>query len=417
MAYSELLKDFKRIRDYLREFFVYGFKSRVEYNAKSVRGYDNERRRIESWLGDFMSFHRDTSGKNVFISVDSRTILHNPLYKAFKAKTFTAIDVALHFFVMDILTGNIKLTLRGILEKITDDYLSFFDNSMTLDESTLRKKLQEYENLGLISSEKSGRQLIYSRTSDITNLDNWKDAIAFFSEADPLGVIGSYLLDKYCSTPGYFRFKHHYILHAMESEVLYDLLEAISEKRRVELNIFTARHGKASAHIVMPLKIYISTQNARRYLLAYNYRSKRAIFYRLDSVKDIKLKEHEPEFEKYREKAKYLKKKLWGVAIPAKESVDHIEIDVRIENDEEYILRRMEREKRNGKIAFLGDHLYRFTADVCDATEMLPWIRTFIGRISAFRCDNSNVEETFHKDLYEMEHMYGVGEADKNVIL
>ena len=80
MAYSELVKDFKRIRDYLREFFVYGFKNRVEYNAKSARGYDNERRRIESWLGDFMSFHRDASGKTVFLSKDAPSFSsrHNP---------------------------------------------------------------------------------------------------------------------------------------------------------------------------------------------------------------------------------------------------------------------------------------------------------------------------------------------------
>lgn len=89
MAYSELVKSFERIRSYMREFYVYGFKSREEYSIKSARSYDNERRRIESWIGDFMSFHQDTSGKNVFLSVDSRRIPHNPLHKAFKAKSFT----------------------------------------------------------------------------------------------------------------------------------------------------------------------------------------------------------------------------------------------------------------------------------------------------------------------------------------
>ena len=48
MAYSELIKNFERIRDYMREFYVYGFKSREEYDTKSARSYDNERRRIES---------------------------------------------------------------------------------------------------------------------------------------------------------------------------------------------------------------------------------------------------------------------------------------------------------------------------------------------------------------------------------
>lgn len=69
MAYSELVKSFERIRNYMREFYVYGFKSREEYGMKSARSYDNERRRIESWLGDYMSFHQEPSGKKVFLSI------------------------------------------------------------------------------------------------------------------------------------------------------------------------------------------------------------------------------------------------------------------------------------------------------------------------------------------------------------
>ena len=48
MAYSELIKSFEKIRGYMRDFYVYGFKSREQYDRKSARSYDNERRRIES---------------------------------------------------------------------------------------------------------------------------------------------------------------------------------------------------------------------------------------------------------------------------------------------------------------------------------------------------------------------------------
>ena len=51
MAYRELIKNFEKVRAYMREFYVYGFKSRTEYDTKSARSYDNERRRLESWLG------------------------------------------------------------------------------------------------------------------------------------------------------------------------------------------------------------------------------------------------------------------------------------------------------------------------------------------------------------------------------
>ena len=50
MAYSELIKSFNSIRVYLRSFFVYGFQHRNEFDQKSARSYDNERRRVESWL-------------------------------------------------------------------------------------------------------------------------------------------------------------------------------------------------------------------------------------------------------------------------------------------------------------------------------------------------------------------------------
>lgn len=106
MAYSELIKSFARIRDYMREFYVFGFKSREEFKAKSARSYDNERRRIESWLGDYMAFRQDAAGKNVFLSVDSRQIHHNPLYKAFKAKSFTNKDITL----ADIILTGMGLT-------------------------------------------------------------------------------------------------------------------------------------------------------------------------------------------------------------------------------------------------------------------------------------------------------------------
>ena len=102
MAYSELIKNFDRIRDYMREFYVYGFKSREEYDKKSARSYDNERRRVESWLGGYMRFRQTAKGKAVFLSVDSRVTRRNPLYAAWKTKSFTDGDITLHFLLFDV---------------------------------------------------------------------------------------------------------------------------------------------------------------------------------------------------------------------------------------------------------------------------------------------------------------------------
>ena len=139
MAYTELVKNFNRIRDYMREFYVYGFKSREEYTRKSARSYDDERRRIESWLGDYMRFRRTAEGKNVFLSIDSRISHHNPLYKAWKTKSFTDGDITLHFVIMDIMEMTEEaLPVSEIAEKI-DEYLSAFPEPRVFDESTVRK--------------------------------------------------------------------------------------------------------------------------------------------------------------------------------------------------------------------------------------------------------------------------------------
>ena len=39
---------------------------------------------------------------------------------------------------------------------------------------------------------------------------------------------------------------------------------------------------------------------------------------------------------------------------------------------------------------------------------MIPWIRTFIGRITQLDFSNRTVENTFKNDLEEMYDMYGV---------
>ena len=49
MAFNELIKNFDNIRLLMRDFYVFGFKSRADFADKSARSYDNERRRIESW--------------------------------------------------------------------------------------------------------------------------------------------------------------------------------------------------------------------------------------------------------------------------------------------------------------------------------------------------------------------------------
>jgi len=411
MAYSELVKNFERVRDYMRAFYVYGFKSREEYDEKSARSYDNERRRIESWLGEFMSFHRDAAGKSVFLSVDSRSIPRNPLHKAFKAKSFTAKDITLHFYLLDILAPGQERSLQQIVRCIHEDYLSRFDGGFSVDESTVRKKLKEYERLGLVCGRRCGREVFYRRADDTVDLASWEDALAFFSEEHPLGVVGSFLMDRTESEADPFRFKHHYMLHALDSEILFSLLQAIDAQCAAEIEIHNLRSGRDALCTVCPLKIYISTQTGRQYLLAYHYGVKKPLFYRIDAIKKVTIGSKEKGFADYLEVQRVFDRRLWGVSGGDKSTAEHIEMTLRFGDDEEFIPQRLEREKRHGHVERIDAHTCRFTADVYDASEMLPWLRTFIGRVADLQCSNPEVTRRFYEDLAQMRRMYG-GEED-----
>ena len=402
MAYSELIKNFEKIRDYMREFYVYGFKNRNEYTGKSTRSYDNERRRMESWLGEYMAFRQNAAGKRVFLSVDSRNIGRNPLYKAFKAKSFTAGDITLHFYLLDLLPEEGGYTIGEVMDHLSEDYYAHFDAELP-DESTVRKKLKEYEKLGLICTEKRGREKIYRRCVCDADLASWRDAVAFFSEEDPLGVIGSYLSDRYDDEADHYRFKHHYLLHPLDSEILYELLLAIGEKRKAEVQIKIGEEPHTEE--VLPMKIYISTQWGRRYLLAYHYRYHRCLFYRLDHIGSVKTKEIDTAFDP--EQYETYRNNLWGVSLGETEQLEHIEMTVYVHEKEPFIVGRLEREKRNGTVEKISRHYYRYSADVYDPMEMMPWIRTFIGRIVVLKCSVLAVEKRFYEDMEVMYALYG----------
>ena len=410
--YSESVKNFERVRDYMREFYVYGFKSRDDYTQKSARSYDDERRRLESWLGDYMSFKQTSSGKNVFISIDSRTSQHNPLYRAWKAKSFTDGDITLHFMLMDILPSKSPTDLNGISIKDimakVDDYLTETGSDKTFDESTIRKKLKEYVEEGLVNAQKSGKNMLYSRTAD-HELPN-RDLLDFFSETAPCGVIGSFLLDKGEQTKSLFTFKHHYITSALDSEILCELFLAMSEKRMVTLTAVGRKKDKIKEHHAVPLKILESVQNGRQYLMAFVPSMNRIVSYRTDYIIDVKPEEVCPDFDNLREKLAGMRQHIWGVSTEGHsgERMEHVDFTVHYGDDEQFIHTRLEREKRCGTVDRIDGNTSRFSADVYDCGELVPWIRTFICRIEEIHFSDKELEDQFKKDIKEMYLLYDI---------
>lgn len=417
-SYNELIKNFERVRAYIRDFYLYGFKGREAFGKKSARTYDDERRRIEGLLGDHVGAVRSSAGKTVYLSIDSRSVRRNPIYKAWKAKSFTRGDITLHFILLDILSDpRESCSLAELLRRIDEEYLSAFDAPMVFDESTVRKKLKEYAKAGVVVEQKAGRTMRYRRAEGCDVRDG-ADAIAFFSEVAPCGVLGSFLLDGAGQMPETFCFKHHYLMSALDSEVLSTLFSAMHQKRMVTaLNTPRGRAAERTIRVV-PLCVFASVQNGRQHLLAATeggaIRS-----YRIDFLSEVKLGAVAPSFDAHRARLTDLRERMWGVNVAftpkGKPKAERVTFDIRIGEDEPYILDRLMRERRVGRVERVDAQTYRFTAEVCDTGEMIPWIRSFIGRITAMTLSKRTAEERFKNDLRAMYRMYGIGEEGEDV--
>ena len=99
---------------------------------------------------------------------------------------------------------------------------------------------------------------------------------------------------------------------------------------------------------------------------------------------------------------------MWGVSTQSlsEQKMEHIEFTVAYAKDEEHIHRRLVREKRCGTVEKISDRESKFVADVYDVGELIPWIRTYICRITDLQMSNQNLQEQFWNDIDVMYKLY-----------
>ena len=401
-SFSELIKNFDKTRDYMRDFYIYGFKTRNDFQYKSSRTYDDEKRRIESWLGEFIKCSNSKKGKQVFISCDCGQINENPLYNAYRCKSFTKNDIQLHFFLLDILpedTENNFMSLNEITDKIINEFNIYFEPQ------TIRMKLNEYIKEGIIVSKKSGRSFLYAKSGDTfekfsgNNTEEITDMIKFFSESAPFGVIGNYILKSIKKINDIFMIKHNFIVHTLEDNILLSLCSAIDEKRYVRLENYGKSHKKTLITGI-PIKILVSNQTGRRYIIIYSGSCRRFMSLRLDYIKNVDVLDISENYDYYKEKYNKNSVNCWGTSFGQKRSKDGIEyIKMTLFIDEEkekFILERLKREGRTGTIIKSEKNIFQYYGEFFDVSELSPWIKTFTGRIMNFETNNTALRNRFY---------------------
>ena len=407
--FQELIRSFAKTREYVRDFFVYGFKTRNEFKEKSPRTYDNERRRLESWLGPYVRKDYVSGGSNISLAIDSNLLDTNPLFQVWKTKSFTDNDIVLHFLILDLLRDGSKLTAEEITDCLLMKYETLFDIQ------TVRRKCNVYEKEGLLYKRKTGKKIAYyldpSPAIWLQSNESAMDALAFYQMAECFGIIGNILLEQSGQQNRLFRVKHSFFVHTLEDEILLVLLDAMNRKLNVQLKIRSTKKEQTNITNCIPLQIFVSSRSGRRFLCGYVSRSRRFTCFRLDTIKQVILSEISDEYEELQSKLARNRNRLWGVSFQGTERhhLDTLTMTLHVPEPEEYyIVERLKREGRGGTVARISQNTYRYEREAFDCNEMLPWIRTFIGRIVSLKCTARSVEQRFYQDLKTMYQMYQI---------
>lgn len=407
--FKELIKSFPKTREYVRDFFVYGFKTREEFKDKSPRTYDNERRRIESWLSGFVQQDYSEKGKNISLAIDSNLLDSNPLYRVWKTKSFTDNDILLHFYLLDFIKENEGMTAEEITDGILNEYDAVFDTQ------TVRRKCNAYVKEELLRKEKQGKEILYLKNPDFQpvcrQIPNLESALQFYQLSAPLGIIGDTVLDTLSCPNKTFRVKHSFFVHTLEDEILLQLLQAMQNQLSVELSIKGSKSSNVISETGVPLQIFISTRSGRRFLCIYRRKSKRFSCVRLDMIKAVKALEPVTDYSSLREALQRNHQYLWGVSFQneQKQHLENIKLTLHInEETEAYIVERLHREGKGGSITRIASNTYTYEKEIFDCNEMLPWLRTFIGRIIDIECSSERLRKLFYQDMEQMYQLYDI---------
>ena len=161
---------------------------------------------------------------------------------------------------------------------------------------------------------------------------------------------------------------------------------------------------------VVPLKIYVSTQTGRRYLICFSLKGFRIKSLRLDCIRSVKLLDVVSNYSEYVKILENNSKYCWGISFGTTRKFGNFEtitFTIKVNMPyESFILNRLLRECRNGRVEKVSNELYSCTIETFDIAETQNWIRSFTGRIVSIDSPNKNIVNRFYNDVSRMYNLY-----------
>ena len=131
----------------------------------------------------------------------------------------------------------------------------------------------------------------------------------------------------------------------------------------------------------------------------------------MDYIKTVAPGEAAPGYDEMRADYRKLSENAFSI-IHQQHDLKHVRMVLHIDElQEKYVIERLRREGKHGEVKKIAENTFEYTIDVPDTMEMVPWLRTFIGRIIEIEGTESGVISQFKRDIEAMWRLCA-GDAD-----
>lgn len=358
-------------------------------------------------------------------------IIHRGRDNKYRRRRDAAENVSMHpsdlaVAIMYILSGNKAFSIDELqtqMRKRLPHFLSRYGYQEGIRKNTLQLRLDnQYVSSEILKKDKVSKK--YSLASSILSdmllcYPGLKSAIAFYSEYSPLGIIGSCLMDTYDFEDDSVVFKDIYIVQALDSIVLYDILSAMQKNKCITAYMEQVSGTMLEKREVLPLKILTCAGDGRRYVYSFDLENNVYRSLRLDFIHEVCLIEKqlcEQEIKQIREIGQKKLEHVWT------EFVGESVFPVRIEmfSKEKIFASEIRQERRNSQVIIHSDGVARITSKVYHPKEMIPWLLAHTGDVTALEVerdeknnkDSSRMINRYREHICTLHEMYqGNGEA------
>lgn len=408
------VNDYNRYRKLLEYFYVYGCYSRDDYGKMdmSARKYDEDFRKLKKII-DSNYINEEINYKRKYISLnhDYYKDVENYLVNTYLCRSFTNKNLTLFFLIQQVLKENgDKMDFQGICVEV-EQYL---ENDSGL-ESSISRQLREMVEHGVINRCFKNKKALYFIEKNFFNeltyeeLFDLYESVQFFCNINYPSVPGYYLKDtvekyillnkkKDVTKKGTFLYRFNNIHVILHEEIVWPLLTAIDKSLEVEIKYKNKKKNNLNSIKLKPVKVICDVKYGRWFLIAKSNFEKLSV-YKIENI--IKVKILKSKFQKQDYIKQYTKEysKSWTIS-GLRDETQKIRIKFDVESYEErnFLIDKVRRETKHGKIEVIDDRSFIYIIEVNDLRELKPWIRSFSHRAEVIDCSDGAFKEELNRE-------------------